>query len=174
MVPSAPLSFPTVLTYGSDIRRVTTYQRARFGASVEYSYTLSTYQRENALLHGFLDALGVNFDPRIIWNAIPWSFAVDWVLGVNQWLRQFRTRLIEPQTVIYRFLWSIDIRRSVLCYFKTGTSAYYVGHGEQPMYLLTERAYKRVPCQPDIYSSLTRSGINSHEFLLAASLAVTR
>lgn len=32
---------------------------------------------------------GFRFDPRILWNALPYSFMVDWVLKVGDWLKQW-------------------------------------------------------------------------------------
>lgn len=34
----------------------------------------------------FLDAFGVNWDPAVIWNAIPFSFVVDWFFDVGLWM----------------------------------------------------------------------------------------
>ncbi|DAD50605.1 maturation protein [ssRNA phage Gerhypos.1_37] len=41
-------------------------------------------------IRGFLDSLGFELNPQIVWDAIPFSFVVDWFVGVGDWLSQFK------------------------------------------------------------------------------------
>lgn len=36
----------------------------------------------------FLDAFNVYWDPQVLWNAVPFSFIVDWFFNVGDWLHQ--------------------------------------------------------------------------------------
>lgn len=37
-----------------------------------------------------LDTLGVNLNPSILWDLVPFSFVVDYFVGVGDWLEQFK------------------------------------------------------------------------------------
>jgi hypothetical protein len=57
------------------------------------------------VLRGLLDSLGFELNPRIIWDAIPFSFVIDWFFGVGSWLQRFRVDALElPITLVDAFL----------------------------------------------------------------------
>jgi hypothetical protein len=89
-----------------------------FHAQVEYNYTLTRFQTEHAQLLGMMDAMGVNLNPAIIWNAIPWTFVVDWVIDVSRWLNSRAKLNMEPVTNISRYLWSYKTTRRVRYHIK--------------------------------------------------------
>jgi hypothetical protein len=43
----------------------------------------------NKSLRGFLDTLGVELNAKIIWDAIPFTFVIDWFFGIGGFLDQF-------------------------------------------------------------------------------------
>lgn len=149
-----------------------------FHAEVEYCYNFTQYQREHAHMLGLLDAVGVNFNPAIIWNALPWSFVVDWVINVSKWLDQFKVQHMEPQINIRRYLWSIKRKREVYTWkhsapfdirvpgFPNGTTL--------PLPTVFESAYRRSVSGFPGVSSITSSGLNSNEFSLGAALVLAR
>jgi hypothetical protein len=153
--------------------RKVTCDKARFHGEIQYSYYLTQFQRENATILGLADALGVNLNPSIIWNAIPWSFVVDWVIGIGRWLDQFKVRNLEPVTVIHRYLWSIEVKRSTEISVETNLG---VATLPKPMVRASkhfESAYRR-----DLYnvglSTITSSGFSLKEFTLASALGLSR
>jgi len=81
--PIAPLG----LTYAASLQ--TYHLRApELIATMKY-----TYWCEDALgllkeLSAFYDAFGVYWDPQVLWNAIPFSFLVDWFFEVGDWLHR--------------------------------------------------------------------------------------
>jgi hypothetical protein len=160
-----------------------------FHAEIEYNYNYTKYQLEHARVLSFLDAIGVNLNPAIIWNAIPWSFVVDWVIGIGQWLDSRKRLNMEPLINIHRYLWSITRHRTI-----TVSSTYvtpddlwqgWLIENQMPkdfgplapqkvqLPSVSERAYKRV-VEPFDGSSLTVSGLNPSEFSLSAALVLTR
>lgn len=148
------------------IHRNVRYYRRMFNATMEYSYSLPSLDLEESLMGAWLDTLGVNLNPRIIWNAIPWSFVVDWVVNVNSWLDNFRNRNIEPVVDIRGFCWSIDVQRSVLTDFTLDSNS--------PVARLDEHSYlRRVPTRSAMLAGIKTSGLSSKEFSLAAALALT-
>jgi hypothetical protein len=173
---------PTPLLTGIDkavaqnysARRAITLYEGEFNAQIQYSYTFTEHQEKYASILGFLDAVGVNLNPAILWNAIPWSFVVDWVLGVSRWLDQYKTLYLQPDTVIHQYSWSWKIRRMTRLTVE-GVSSLHADHLCPRIELppLYETLYKRVVGVPTS-RPLMASGINSRELLLSASLLVPR
>lgn len=56
-----------------------------FSATLRSSYLY----RKPSKLEGFLRVMGLRLTPEIIWNAIPFTFVIDWVLDIQSFLRQF-------------------------------------------------------------------------------------
>jgi hypothetical protein len=157
-------------------KRVTTSE-AVFHAQIQYRLVYSEDQRENALLYSKLDALGVDLNPAIIWNAIPWSFVVDWFVNVSKLLDQTAMKFMEPRIDILQYCWSIRTSRVFSLSLEvrhevddSGT----IGSVTRYQYpLLREVAYRRDTTMPDASWFLT-SGLSLTEFSLASSLAVSR
>lgn len=151
----------------------------KFHAEVEYNVYFSQYQRENAALLTLLDMLGVNLNPGIIWNALPWSFVVDWLFRVGSWLDQFKMANMEPLVLIKRFLYSVKLERTChvnLMYNIGASPGLPVCTTSMPYF--TEHAYKRVVGIPASYSTvvsdLRAGGLDLNRVGLASSLAMTR
>jgi len=148
-----------------------------FHAEIEYNYNYTQYQVEHARILGLLDAFGINLDPRIIWNAIPWSFVVDWVVGVNRWLSQFRYTNMEPLINIHRYLWSVRRYRRIDVSCKSvqvgpaPDNPKRIPHVQMPQ--VVESSYRRQVGLPSI-SSIQSSGLNLNEFSLGAALVLAR
>ena len=147
----------------------------KFHVEIEYNFHYAQYQRENARMLALLDAMGVNLNPQIIWNAIPWSFVVDWVIGVGQWLDQFKIANMDPVINIQRFLYSVKRSRSVTISRTIGeTGRPWVSFlSKVPVARFLESSYRRDTGFPAI-SSITGSGVNLNEFTLGAALVFSR
>jgi hypothetical protein len=145
-------------SYGRAVR----YNVKKFNLVLEYSYTLPPWVTQDSLLPALLDRLGVNINPAIIWNAIPWSFVVDWVFGVNRWLDYYKHKNIEPHVVIRDACASVKIVREI----HTWANLYGYGQGTC---ILTESSYNREN-RIDMGNLLLRSGLNLKEFSLLAAL----
>lgn len=147
---------------------------ATFHAEIEYNYSLSQFQVEHARLLGFLDLLGVNLNPQIIWNAIPWSFVVDWVVGIGSILNNFAVRNLEPKTNITKYLWSWKYnrtrKRSIQSYATwpnmVPLSARNLPHTYESIY----RRQVGIPAN----NSVILSGLSSKELSLGAALVFSR
>jgi len=56
-------------------------------------------------LRGLLTVAGVELNPGIIWDAIPFSFVVDWFSNVGDFLEQYRHKALElPINVLLTYL----------------------------------------------------------------------
>jgi hypothetical protein len=119
--------------------------------------------------------LGVNLNPAIIWNAIPWSFIVDFVLGVSQWVSQFKETNMEPVTVIHKYLYSVNMRRNIDITTTVKINASHVGTPSTHQVVnFEESAYRRVSGLPSITSALTSTGISPSEFAIGSALVINR
>lgn len=152
------------------------YSASVFHAQISYNYIYERYQVAHAQLLGLLDALGVNLNPRIIWAAIPWSFVIDWVIGIGRWLDQFKQLNMEPRINILSYLWSIKRQRTVtIGRFHAATSA--GGRWPEGPWVacptLVETAYRRQVQMPST-ASIISSGLDSTEFSLGAALVLSR
>jgi hypothetical protein len=47
------------------------------------------------MLRAYLDALGFELNPRIIWDALPFTFVLDWFFGVGSWLERHKYDTLE-------------------------------------------------------------------------------
>jgi hypothetical protein len=157
---------------GHLLSRVVSIKEARFCVTVDYAYDLRGISRERALVDGLLDYLGVNINPAIIWNAIPWSFVIDWAFGVSQWLNQMKIRNIEPYTVIYRSMYSIKVNRKVDTFLRAHQNG--PEKTTVPVSTLEEKAYCRSFFDPNVIRSLTQSDLSLNEFVLASALIASK
>lgn len=157
------------------VRKVLVDQPSIFHAEVEYNYHLSQYQLEHARVLTLLDSLGVNLSPAIIWNAIPWSFLIDWIVGVSRYLGERKVINMEPVINITRYMWSWSAQRKVKVYFEEVP-----GQTQRPLcprtYLptLVETIYRRDVDMPAYSNSLYASGLSGTELSLGAALVTTR
>jgi hypothetical protein len=172
-----PLSILNGPCYLWSQNRRTLSDASEFHAEIQYNYNYTAFQRTHASALRLLDRLGINFNTQIIWNALPWTFVVDWVVDVNQFLGHYgKVQNMEPMVNIHQYLWSIKRKRriytemicktnhpDVVTHFVAGQK---VSHPE-----VTETAFRRQVGLPGI-SSLTASGLNFKEFSLGAALAI--
>lgn len=144
-----------------------------FHAQVQYNYNYNGFQAEHARLLGYLDALGINLNPAIIWNALPWSFVVDWVFGISQYLDSLKVSNMEPQINIHRYLWSVLRRRRIVV-----TTAVRNAYDDSFEYrttlpMVTQTAYRR-QVKSLAASSIESSGLTMKEVSLGAALVIAR
>jgi len=162
-------------TFISKIRRWTFAKPTTFHAQIQYNFNYTEYQREHARMLAWLDTIGVNLNPQIIWNAIPWSFVVDWVIGVNRWLGQFAITNMEPKINIRRYLWSVKREREIIVEHQLHDS-YVLPNAYTswvPYPIVYETAYRRQVGLPTV-SSILSSGLTLKEISLGAALVISR
>jgi len=143
------------------LKRSVKYEVARFQATMEYSYEMPPGSYAEHRMQGIRDYLGLTVSLQVLWNAIPWSFVIDWVVGVGPWLSQFTGRQLDIVTHIAKSGWSVRVARNVSVFSNlTG-----------PVGNCREESYYRTPAAPPLVSSLQTSGVNPKEFTLGAALA---
>lgn len=151
-------------------------ESSKFHFQIEYNYNYTQYQLEHARVLALLDSFGVAKLSTIVWNAIPWSFVVDWLIGVGQYISQFGDAgFMKPVINIHRCLWSIKRSRKYVCTFDCNTIyPTYPGYLKGvPASVVVETAYRRQNWVPTA-SSLSSSGLSLNEFSLGSALVVSR
>lgn len=165
------LSYPLYLpvTVASSTERDACTVETRFHCEIRYNYNLTNYQREHARMLSLMDAFGVNYNPAHIWNAIPFTFVLDWIIGVNQYLEQFNVGHMDPKINVLGALWSVLKTRKVSWAKAHYTPLPLIHTTKLSMPLIEEEAYRRQLFMPGS-SSLLGSGLSSSEFTLGAAL----
>jgi len=145
---------------------------ARYTASMKYSYELSGYSKEHLTKLAFLDTYGIGgFDPQILWNALPFSFIVDYFAHVGNFLHQSAWKAVRPSVNIldvshsYKLEYERNMDLTVLARYGTGgtVSAHYKKYSyyirERPVLDQAQQIYLR---------GFTRNNIRLLGTLLAA------
>jgi hypothetical protein len=158
---------------GTRYDRITEVGLRLFNATIDYSYKLPSMTDAEMRMLALADFFGLNLNPQIIWNAIPWSFVADWTTGIGQWLDQFSVSNIRPVVFIRRYCASFNVQRTISSYLYMNFGSI---HETGPVLCsqVNERAYRRVANTPDLYSSIVSSGISPDELMLSAALVATR
>jgi len=101
-----------VTTYNGNPQKVIqydSYEVHQYSATMVYTYTVPDMSDIVLALLGLIDRYSGLLNPTTLWDAIPFSFVVDWFFDVGAWLRQFRIELIEPRVVIHDFCHSAKL-----------------------------------------------------------------
>jgi len=147
--------------------RVVEYEPVTFHVEMQYTYEYSDFQKRHKNLLGLLDALGINNNAGIIWNALPWTFVVDWVINVSKWLNDRKVTMLDPVIQLHRSLWSVRRRRGISTTVDAGSEK------GVPVSFIRETAYRRDPYMVTS-SSILLSGLSLKEISLAYALGFGR
>jgi hypothetical protein len=153
--------------------RQVSYDTSIFHAEVQYNYNYLGYQIAHAQLLSMMDLLGLNLNPAIIWNAMPWTFVLDWVVGIGPYLDSLKETNMEPLINIRRYLWSVKRKRRI-----TVTTEIRNAYDTSTLHritlpVVTQTAYRRqVAAFPT--SSIESSGLTLKEVSLGAALVIAR
>jgi hypothetical protein len=166
------LGQPEVVAYSPDTLGEFVYDvgemKTRIHVQLKYNYNFTQYQREHAHILGLMDSFGVQLNPAIIWNAIRFTFIVDWVIGVGRYLDQFKVGNMEPKINVLGALWSCTSRRVTTASKRYNHFGMY-GSTSVSLPVLDETGYTRRLFRPTL-SSLTGSGLSPRELTLGAAL----
>jgi hypothetical protein len=75
--------------------------------TVKYRFKVPLLRSTATWSLGVLDSLGVNPNPAILWNAIPFSFVLDWFVGVGDWLDSFGQENISIPVEVEELVYSV-------------------------------------------------------------------
>jgi hypothetical protein len=149
---------------------------------MRYSYTLPRLDSVLENVYAYLDVLGVRLDPSIVWNAIPFSFVVDWVVDVSTFLGTFARDNYPIETRVTDFCHSYAHRSDVVVECKYSDLAqnpvympydWRIGPERIPVFSGSRNYYNRVRFSPDIHTVRLKAP-KLRQAALAGSLFLSR
>lgn len=146
-------------------RRGRWIKRPVYHATMRYKYTLPGVDSRLEEVYAFLDTLGVRLDPSIIWNAIPFSFVVDWIVDVSGFLGSFARDNYPIEVTLLDFChsyswhaeyetycsWICDL--SIETNFTIIKAGYPTRPGEVNIFRGVRSSYNRVRAFPSIHTA---------------------
>jgi hypothetical protein len=132
-----------------------------------------------------LDAFGVRLDPSIIWNAIPYTFLIDWIADVSGFLQSFARDNFPIQTTVTDFCHSLAYSSMTECWVRVQSNdiVNYVPPGNwwnltppivvHKVFQATRSYYNRVRHTPNIHAVTTKR-LKLKQAALAGSLFVNK
>lgn len=132
----------------------------------------------------WVDKLGL-LDPTALWDALPWSFVVDWVIDVSTWIRKtLKPRLLPATLVICDWgesLHSITNYNALIPYptyssFTNNTAVWRFGYMSGSAYSLARKRQFPAPLKVSNVTKLMteKSIITLKRYFLGAALIVSR
>jgi hypothetical protein len=107
--------FSWIPPFDSDFRPFPVYHRKHrwvkapvYHAKLVYKYTVPRMSEAEEKLKTLFQTLGLQLDPTIVWNAIPFSFVVDWVVDVSSFLKSFSRDNFPITTTVEDFSESVS------------------------------------------------------------------
>lgn len=130
------------------------------------------------VLRGLLDSLGFELNPRIIWDAIPFTFVIDWFFGVGSWLDRFRIDALElPIALVDSFLQYEETLHIEWTWLRANDGTY-TTRPKSAGATYERKFFHRMPLYPD-YATLTGLGwrlptLNQAELLVSLATVLKR
>jgi hypothetical protein len=101
------------------------------------------------VLRAYLDALGFELNPRIIWDALPFSFVLDWFFDVGGWLQRHKYDTLELPIVLVDSCLQYKEDISVQWYADRLNDSTYTPRLRSAMYGAKRKTFHRLPIFPD-------------------------
>jgi hypothetical protein len=150
----------------------------RYHATIRYRYAIPPeLSSAGGKAKAFLDTLGVAANPAVIWNAIPFSFLIDYLVDIGNYLERLRVDNIPFKTEILDFCHSARIERRVVMEVALENEHYLTGKipfAFLPTDMCKVVMYERKLGLPNYLTAMQTSGLNYREFSLVGALAVAR
>jgi len=103
------------------------------------------------VLRGLLDSLGFELNPRIIWDAIPFTFVLDWFFGIGGWLQNFKIDTLElPISYVDSYL-QYKEELIIESRIQLNDDPAYTST-QWPSWVTTEKFFQRMPIAPDPFT----------------------
>lgn len=127
-------------------------------------------------IRGYMDTFGVELNPQILWDAIPFSFVLDWFLGVGKFLSRFKVDaltlpiLMTDSAVSYKEEYIVSSR---LTSNPNGYPTDVTAPNKLAGYTTHNRFFHRMPLDPSIpyFHSLGWRNPTSSQWINFVSLA---
>lgn len=151
-----------------------------YNATMEFTYACKTLGDMDPLVAALYTKLGIKPDASIIWNAIPFSFVIDWFVDIGAFLDKYASvDLITSEVTIHQWWRGLKSRPRWKCVpvnmtcGATGDEKPVIGSA--PVITVYGQSYTRLIHDVDVeklveINSETPDGLTLHRGLLSASL----
>jgi hypothetical protein len=110
------------------------------------------------VVRGLLDTFGFELNPRIIWDALPFTFVIDWFFDVGSFLGRYRVDALELPIMYVDSYLQYKEELTIESFTRVNaTSAGFSPPISSGGWVTTEKLFQRMPLFPD-YSVLTGLG----------------
>lgn len=160
-----------------NLGRVETLTKSTYHATLKCRYDYKVPSKWKA----FMRLYGLNITPEVIWNAIPFSFVVDWFVGIGKYLSQFDD---DPNLKVFvnDYCDSIktesiirEIRHKDAWYLQSTWTAGNKGFDGQVVWEWKRSHYIRQPGMPETgYALPVLDTLSYRELVLGGALLRTR
>lgn len=144
----------------------------KYNATMTYTYDCPELDTLSNKIKAYQDMLGLRLTPSLVWELVPFSFAVDWFFRVGDFLKaQEGTALpitveVLDYSISYKTEWLIT-REWRYC-TSTNTGGPYGYHVD---FYSQGKIYQRKRCLPDSENTFINDGqYGNHQLALSASL----
>jgi hypothetical protein len=162
-------------TNGTWRREALWVQMPVYHATLNYVYVLPDMSTMLNQAKGFLDSLGVQLDAVTLWNAIPYSFVIDWFFDVGAWIHSLRVDNLKIPATVTGFCHSLKYEY-IYRYTFTATPSF--DPFMEPKKIIAQRTMLRYERRVDVPSTgllnTTVKAPNWGKILLGASLLIQR
>jgi hypothetical protein len=145
-------------------RKVTT----QLTATMLYSYRLPTINSQYAKYLALMDYYGLKLNASVIWNALPFSFVVDWFLGIGDFFDQFSEDALDVEIEIVDFCCGLKSKQQATVSFEPNWPA----NPKRPIMEQYDTVYLRRRMLPsgEVFGPRFSHRYGSAQVLLSASL----
>jgi hypothetical protein len=130
------------------------------------------------MLRAYLDALGFELNPRIIWDALPFTFVLDWFFGIGSWLERHKYDTLElpflyvDSNICFKEILQVESRLKM-----TSTTANPTAFFTPPS-VTSRQFFTRIPVGPSENVSLTAGwklpSLHQAELLVSLATVLSR
>jgi len=149
-----------------------TYKRTWFSGAFTYHLPIGWGSR-----FGLVDAaakagplLGIELTPEVVWNAVPWTWALDWVSNIGDCISNTSDMAIDGLVIKYGYV--MEHKVTTRSYYNTGSNSYKGAVVVSPVHLFYETK-RRVRATPFGFG-LDWSGFTPRQLAITAALGLTR
>jgi hypothetical protein len=100
-------------------------------------------------LLGMLDTLGFELNPRIIWEAVPFSFVIDWFFNVSSFLESLKVDALEFPVELTDSYLQLKEDLSIGSYLRLDVNSTVSSATSWPGVATIQRQFMRAPLLPD-------------------------
>jgi hypothetical protein len=147
--------------------------RPMYHASCLFDYDASRLHSQLGRVESLIHSFGVSKMASVLWEAIPYSFVVDWFVGIGDLIDSLEDSILDPlPIVIHDFSHSLKYEYKTILEVETsynGGSTYSTG---TDYYMRRQSVYERRRDVPSLWDSLSARSPNLNKAGLGLSIIV--